>query len=394
MKMNPNTLANGSIRTALRFVPPSKPGRLSGPLAGRASVPGRCGFLLNDLGLFAVSLYKRPDSEFWWCSYQGPDGNRIRCSTGTTNKGDAKMFLNKLKNAAYQRRFVGDLPVARTFDEVLQAFLQHSKDHKRSYETDLYRIRALESRFAGRDMGHIQVLDIHSYIHFRLASGVKNGTVNRELALLSAAISHCNKFFGWNLSNPVSGRMLKENAGRVRWITRSEADLLLAEASNSSSVYLADFIRLALHTGCRRGELLGLEWARVDFQAALLRLEPEHTKTARRRSVPLNSHAMAALQSRRDWSSAHCPSASHVFLTADCCPVFEPKKAFKGACQRAGIQNFRVHDMRHTCAAWLVTAGVPLIVVRDLLGHASIKTTEIYAHLSPDNVRNGLKMLE
>jgi integrase len=69
------------------------------------------------------------------------------------------------------------------------------------------------------------------------------------------------------------------------------------------------------------------------------------------------------------------------------------KRGFAGACRRARITNFRQHDLRHTCASWLVMAGVPLPEVRDLLGHSSIKVTERYAHLAPENLRRAIDSL-
>ncbi len=61
---------------------------------------------------------------------------------------------------------------------------------------------------------------------------------------------------------------------------------------------------------------------------------------------------------------------------------------------RVGIADFRIHDLRHTCAAWLVSAGAPLSEVRDLLGHSSVTMTEKYAHLAPENVRAAVRLLE
>jgi integrase len=70
------------------------------------------------------------------------------------------------------------------------------------------------------------------------------------------------------------------------------------------------------------------------------------------------------------------------------------QRSFGTACERAGIADFRFHDLRHTCAAWLVQVGVPLTEVRDVLGHSTIKMTERYAHLAPENVRAALALLE
>ncbi|MEW6037758.1 MAG: tyrosine-type recombinase/integrase [Pseudomonadota bacterium] len=79
------------------------------------------------------------------------------------------------------------------------------------------------------------------------------------------------------------------------------------------AVHLSDFIRLALNTGCRAGELLGLEWKRVDLKVGLIHLEAQHTKTGKRRSVPLNQTARQAIISRARFRAQHCPGSIWVF---------------------------------------------------------------------------------
>ncbi|MBF0368539.1 MAG: site-specific integrase [Magnetococcales bacterium] len=230
--------------------------------------------------------------------------------------------------------------------------------------------------------------DLLQFRKFRESEGCGMHTIRRELALFNRAISFAQDELGWMIPNPVKGRVPPLPEGRLRWISPAEA-VALVEATGKvvRATHLADFILLALHTGCRRGELLGLEWSRVDFHGGLIHMEGEHTKAGKRRSVPINETARAALLSRARFRAAHCPHSPWVFAHLDGNRLGSVKNSFRKACQLAGIDDFRVHDLRHTCAAWLVSSGVPLSEIRDLLGHASIKQTEKYAHLAQENVR-------
>lgn len=265
---------------------------------------------------------------------------------------------------------------------------------KCSHQRDLNAAVHLNSFFKGKNMNDLVARDVRGYIEFRRGK-VKPSTINRELCLLSAAINFARREWEWDLPNPISGRKLKEPEGRVRWIARAEAHALIKAAENEPGApHLADFVRLALHTGCRKQEMLGLEWERVDLRQNLFFLEPEHTKTTKRRSIPLNQVARSSLLGRANFRTKHCPDSPWVFCHKDGRRVKDVRRSFATACQRAGIQNFRIHDMRHTCAAWLVSSNVPLTAVKDLLGHTSVKMTERYAHLAPENVREAVNALD
>ncbi|HYL89210.1 MAG TPA: site-specific integrase, partial [Burkholderiales bacterium] len=130
------------------------------------------------------------------------------------------------------------------------------------------------------------------------------------------------------------------------------------------------------------------------LKANLLRLEGRHTKSGKRRSVPVNEEARRALLHRAAFRAEHCPDAAYVFCHPNGKRVKQMHYGFKAACRRAGITDFRVHDLRHTCASWLVQAGVPLLDVSRLLGHSSIEMTERYSHLAPENERKAVAVLD
>jgi integrase len=149
-----------------------------------------------------------------------------------------------------------------------------------------------------------------------------------------------------------------------------------------------------LNTGCRAGELLGLEWSRIDLANGFFILEAEHQKNRRRSSVPINAEASAALLSRAEFIKTHCPSSPWVFCRKDGNPLQSLKKSWATACKLAGIENFRIHDQRHTFASWLVMEDVSLYTVSKVLRHSTVKMTEKYAHLNPQNLKDAVRVLD
>lgn len=335
--------------------------------------------------------YQRKDSAVWWVSYVDASGKRVRRSTGTVNRKEAVALKAKWILDVHHARTWGKQP-SRTFDEVLLQYLKSKVVTAKIRST----VKPLRKFFGGRTIQEVTVFDVKEYGRSRLEEDkVTAGTFNKEVGLLCAAINFCNEEYGWELPNPASEQKLSEPEGRLRWITREEADKLVAAARKGrASKLLKDLIQLALHTGMRSGELLNLEWDRVYMGDGLIRLDAEHTKSRKRRFVPMNSVARGALISLLSHRAGNCPDSPWVFSKADGSKLGSVRRGFAGACKRAGIDDFRIHDLRHTCAAWLVSGGVPLAEVRDLLGHRSISTTERYAHLAPENVRRAVRTLE
>jgi integrase len=333
--------------------------------------------------------YQRPQSPYWWVAYTGANGERIRRSTGTTDRKEAEALEAKWKLEAHQLKQWGT-PPPRSWDEVMLEYLKATPT-KRSRRVDLMRAKTLRAHFGGIEIATITAPLVRRFIQARLAAGRANGTINRELALASVAVNWCNKELDWQLPNPFAKRKLPEPEGRLRWLTREEAERLI-EAGKPYG-YLADFIQLALHTGLRSGELLHLEWSRVDLIRNLLYLEGGRVKSGKRRTVPLNEAAHTALIRRARFRAEQCPAAPWVFAHPDGRRLTDLRGSFKTACQVAEITDFHIHDLRHTFASWLVQEGVSLAEIRDLLGHKTVTMTERYAHVAPENLRAATERL-
>ncbi len=336
-------------------------------------------------------LYKRERSPYWWASYTDASGKRIRRSTGARTKGEAQQILDKWRTEVREQKHFGAEPI-RTFDELMLKYLNGPSTEKRAPERDQFSAKQLFPHFTEMELNTMGPADVQSYIDQRRETGAKPSTINKELNLLSAALNYAKKRLQWRVPNPVEGMRLREPEGRIRWITREQYQRLLEEAAHSRG-HLVDFVRLGVNTGMRKGEMLGLEWSRVDLKNNLAYLTGMDQKSGRYGSVPLNSEARVALLSRANHRATHCPDSPWVFCDRYGRRIQNIKKGFASACQRAGIEDFHPHDLRHTCATWLVQAGVSIREVAEILRHSDIRMTMRYAHLAPDNVRSAVEKL-
>lgn len=179
-------------------------------------------------------------------------------------------------------------------------------------------------------------------------------------------------------------------------MTRAEAGALLRAAeANQRAPHLVELIRLGLYTGMRPGEILGLEWRRIDLQAAIVYLEADDQKNAKAGSVPLNQEARRANLARMRFRATYCPPSPWVFCDRRGQRISSVKKGFATAVARAGLTDVYPHDLRRTCGSWLVQQGVPIQVVSNLLRHSDIRITDrVYAHLSPTRVQAAVEVLD
>jgi integrase len=268
-----------------------------------------------------------------------------------------------------------------------------ARDHKGLHRLK-WTIDFWKSRYGHLPVDQITKRALSLHIESRRIEGKSNSTINREISVLSASINYAIKRWGWNINNPASGLYLKTPEGRLRWLTAEQARNLLTVAAASKAPHLHDFIALAINTGMRRSEILRLQIAQIDRFTKKILLDGSQTKNGRRRVVPLNNGALSAIDRRIRWNNENGIISSRLFVQKNGRPVDQINTAFTNAVQKAGIEDFRLHDLRHTFASWLVSEGVPLPEVRDLLGHSSIKQTERYAHLAPGLLHKAVSVLD
>jgi len=268
--------------------------------------------------------------------------------------------------------------------EILDDFLAYSKTNKKSYERDIGLVKQLLTYFDGsKRLEAVTPILIEQYKGKRLnADGRKPATVNRELACLKCA-------FNWAIknakasANPVrSVKLLKENNMRLRYLSQEEIGRLL----NACPTTIRRIVTAALHTGMRLGEILPLKWEDIDFAQNIIILK--NTKSGRMREIPINGVLRKTLNECRKNTDE-----VHVFCNESGVPYRSINSMFQRIIKKAGIADFRFHDLRHTAASYMVMLGIQLATVREILGHQSINMTLRYAHLSQEHKLTAMEML-
>lgn len=208
-------------------------------------------------------------------------------------------------------------------------------------------------------------------------------TVVRYLAVLSHAFSVAMKEWGWVEDNPLRKvSKPKEPRGRIRCLDDDDREGLLQACAASTCTLLYPVVVLAISTGMRRGEMLGLQWSQVDLVRERITLH--ETKNGDRRGVPL---AGLALTLMRDLCITRRVDTELVFPGSRADRPLQFEKAWKAALGKAGIRDFRFHDLRHCAASYLVMSGASLAEVGDLLGHKTVQMTKRYAHIAEGHTR-------
>jgi len=184
---------------------------------------------------------------------------------------------------------------------------------------------------------------------------------------------------------------LKEPRGRVRFLTADERSRLLESCQQSQCPYLHAIVVLAISTGLRKNEILRLKWIDVDLDKG--RVIVEETKNDRRHSVPLVGHALETIRKLNNDRKNISPFLfSSNDLSLD--QPYDIRTAWENAVKRAGIENFRFHDLRHDRASTLAAGGASLAQIAEVLNHKTLQMVKRYAHLTEGNIASVLEKLD
>jgi integrase len=228
---------------------------------------------------------------------------------------------------------------------------------------------------ADRQLESINRTMVEAIIEAKQAEGCSNATVNRHLAPLRAILSRCVRDWDW-LDRAPTIRFLKEPTRRVRFLSQVQALTLLRELP----AHLRAMSAFALATGLRAANVTGLTWEQVDLSRKLAWVHPVQAKARRAIAVPLNDMATNVVM---DQVGKH---PVHVFSYQGQPIKQVSTRAWYHALKRAGIEDFRFHDWRHTWASWHVQSSTPLFALQELAGWETERMARRYAHLAADHL--------
>ena len=326
-----------------------------------------------------MSLYKRTDSPRWWVKISH-GGRTIQRSTGTVDKSQAQEYHDKLKVSLWEQQRLGIKP-RRAWKEAVVRWLVETSD-KATHQEDVNMLRWLDPLLGPLMLDEI-TLDVIDAVKAEKLKTAGKSTVNRYLGLIRAILRRARDDWEWTDKTP-KVKMFKEPPGRERSITVEHAETLLGELP----AHQRDVVLFALATGLRQSNVVGLEWSHVDLETGHAWVSAGQSKNRRPIAVPLNTTALEVLRRQlgkhrvRVFTYAGRPLGSANTL------------AWRKALKRAGIENFRWHDLRHTWASWHRQAGTPTHELQRLGGWRSSVMVERYAHLAPDHLAKAANRLD
>ena len=309
-------------------------------------------------------------------------------SASFERKTDAQKWAASIESAIRENRHFKTTEAKRhTLNELIDRYI---RDVLPTKPKSMGKQKAMLEWWKG-EIGNYALSDVSPALiaesRDKLAAGkTKRGTqrnpatVVRYLAALSVCFTHAVKEWGWIDDSPMRKvTKPKESRGRVRFLSDDERARLLKGCKESSNAYLYPAVVLALSTGMRSGEIMGLTWDVVDLNRGRAILH--ETKNGERRAVAITGHALEVV---KEMSKVRRIDSNLLFPSKENPPQkpIDLRAPWLAALKKADIQDFKFHDLRHSAASYLAMNGASLAEIAEVLGHKTLQMVKRYAHLS------------
>ncbi len=335
-----------------------------------------------------MSVKRLKNSKIYYTNFSH-HGQRIRRSTGTTDKSLAQKYEDTLKDRLWRQQQLGQ-SFDYTWPEAAHRFIQESTKAIKGQKDDCHKVLWLTQQLGDMRLKSITLASIQKLMQNLRETNKTPATINRYLAVLRAVLNKAAREWIDEISNEYwldkvpTIKILKEPKRRIRFLSHEEAQKLIQITPS----HLSDLIAFSLATGLRQANVLFLEWSQIDEVKQHAWIHSDQAKAKKPIAVPLNRTAMTIINRCK---GRH---AARVFTFKGRPINTIESRTWKKYLKKAGIQDFRWHDLRHTWASWHVQAGTPLQVLMELGGWSSMEMVLKYAHLSGQHLKNAATNVE
>lgn len=333
------------------------------------------------------------------------DKKRVRYSLRTKDPEKAQWLWEREYRKLW-REYYGEAsperPFKRCLNDVASEYINYARDIKKVKEWKTVKNRL---RIVSECWGDIYLDEVNSDRLVQLDAHLRNlkpprshKTINHYMGTLKTMFYYAIRKKYYSGDNPVTEVKPYIVDGKRREYSPTELSRIIQAAERVEAEawphtmlqkYVKRIILLLLYTGMRPGEVINLRWENIKIDKIFLKRT--ETKQKREKVIPLTSGIKAVLDSLRGAEGEYViPRRRDQRITSS----QSTKTALKKMREKSGIHDFDFHSLRHTAASRLIAMGVDIVTVKELLGHSSIKTTEIYAHGSFERKKEAVGKLE
>lgn len=329
--------------------------------------------------------------KFWFLRYRwrnrkriirlGEFGPSMNLKQARDRAWEMKAMLARGEDPAEAREKREGMP---TFAAFAEQYLEHARATVRRPDVILSRLNTgALPHFRDRQIDAITTRDVQQF-HAKMRERLSATTANHHLVLLKAMLNWAVKIDLLEKNPCIGVKKFQEPQGRERYLSKDEVRRFLAALDSCDNVPVASGLRTLLFSGLRSREVFALRWDDVIDETRSIHLR--RTKSGKARHVYLSSAAWAEIERMR---GLHIGDHPFVFPgRMPNTPVMQPHHAFRAILKVAGINDFRIHDLRHSFASAMVQSGTTLFEVQKSLGHASSQMTQRYSHLTDTALRD------
>ena len=335
-----------------------------------------------------MSVYKKNGKWYYKCQVFGVRKHGL--CRGASDRSQALECEAEIKNdIALIHRGKKDKAETITLSEMLKEFMEYSETNNSEHQfiQNKHKVKIFKE-FFGEDAKIVDItpLDIEKLKQSLIKKGLKNSSVNRYYSSLCKAFNLIIINKRLNMLNPCKMvSKLKEDNEILRYLTEDEEERLMKELSE----HLRPIVVCALTTGLRLSNILNLKWEAINLDMGFLEVLKQDNKGHKKIQIPLSAKFKFELE------KIGIKQKGYVFINPDTGkPYTTIKTGFNKALERAGIENFRFHDLRHTVGTRLVSKGADLLTVKEYLAHSNLATTQRYMHPIKENMKKAVDILD